>query len=335
MKIKQGGAKEMKEYNDVSPYFHLFEIKDGIYVAVAKKGKGALGNAGFVDLGDSTIVFDTFLTPQAARDLRKAAELYTNHKVSYVVNSHYHFDHVLGNQIFSDVPIISTQETRRLIQKEMDFSDLEQIRTEIQQSLTELQAEIDKQNTTLMIESLSNQMAEVQMLYNTIGDIQPILPTLTFEKSLEISGSKRSVELLCYGRGHTNSDVFLYLPEEKTVFAGDLVLNNTHPWIGHGHPQQWKIILNQISSLKADIIVPGHGIPGTMHNIASMQQYITDIEAIVNEALTTDQNTEELKQLEIPDLYKEWAGSHIFYNNIISLLSSKKEEISKKEEKMI
>jgi len=53
-----------------------------------------------------------------------------------------------------------------------------------------------------------------------------------------------------------------------------------------------------------------------------MQRYLTDIESAVNDALTANQTGEELKQLQIPDLYKEWAGSHTFYNNVITLLSS-------------
>jgi len=79
-----------------SRYFHLERVADGIYAAVVKPGTGAWGNAGIVDLGDKTVVFDTFATPQAARDLKVMAEQLTGRAVEVVVNSHRHIDHVGG-----------------------------------------------------------------------------------------------------------------------------------------------------------------------------------------------------------------------------------------------
>lgn len=65
----------MSEYN--SRHFTLEKVTEGIYAAIAKDGGGAVGNAGFIDLGDKTIVFDTFNTQQAAEDLRSMAEALT------------------------------------------------------------------------------------------------------------------------------------------------------------------------------------------------------------------------------------------------------------------
>jgi glyoxylase-like metal-dependent hydrolase (beta-lactamase superfamily II) len=97
-----------------SPYFLLERVADGVYAALARPGAGALGNAAIVDLGDRALVFDTFLMPQAARGLRGAAESLTGRPVAYVVNSHFHADHVCGNQVFADATIIATEQTRGL-----------------------------------------------------------------------------------------------------------------------------------------------------------------------------------------------------------------------------
>ncbi|MGD6818520.1 MBL fold metallo-hydrolase [Metabacillus sp. 113a] len=75
-------------------YFTCTEVRPGVFAAIAKEGTGAAGNAGFVNLGKGTLVFDTFLLPQAAAELCAAAEERTGNRVKYVVNSHYHGDHL-------------------------------------------------------------------------------------------------------------------------------------------------------------------------------------------------------------------------------------------------
>jgi glyoxylase-like metal-dependent hydrolase (beta-lactamase superfamily II) len=100
-----------------SKHFTLEKIKEGIYAAIVTEYGGGIGNAGIIDLGDQTVIFDTFNTPQAARDLRKAAEDLIGNPVSYVVNSHWHGDHIRGNQSFEDCKIISTVHTRELMEE--------------------------------------------------------------------------------------------------------------------------------------------------------------------------------------------------------------------------
>ncbi len=58
----------------ISPYFTLEKLAEGVYAAIDKKGEGAGSNAGFIDLGTEVVIFDTFLTTKAAKDLRKVAE---------------------------------------------------------------------------------------------------------------------------------------------------------------------------------------------------------------------------------------------------------------------
>src|SRR6478609_4034511 len=98
-----------------SPYFRLERLAEGVWAAIVARGTGAWGNAGIVALGERTLVFDTFLTPAAARDLRTAAEALTGQPVAYVVNSHYHMDHIHGNAVFDDATIITTGKTRERI----------------------------------------------------------------------------------------------------------------------------------------------------------------------------------------------------------------------------
>ena len=96
-----------------SSFFRVEPVAAGVYAAIVTNEVLALGNAGIVSLGNETLIFDTFLTPRAAQDLRAAVEYLTHQPIVWVVNSHRHGDHVLGNQVFAPpAAIISTPKTR-------------------------------------------------------------------------------------------------------------------------------------------------------------------------------------------------------------------------------
>jgi len=100
----------------VSSHFRLEQVAGRTWAAIAAEGGGAVANAGVVDLGGRSLVFDTFLTPRAASDLRAAAEELAG-PVAWVVNSHAHSDHWGGNQAFAGVPIAASQRTPELIEE--------------------------------------------------------------------------------------------------------------------------------------------------------------------------------------------------------------------------
>ncbi len=103
----------------LSRHFTIHELAEGVFAAVATGGGAAISNSGIIDLGNLTVIYDTFLTPQAARDLLAAARYLTGREPEIIINSHYHNDHIWGNQVFSpQAHIISTTETYHLIQTE-------------------------------------------------------------------------------------------------------------------------------------------------------------------------------------------------------------------------
>jgi cyclase len=99
-----------------SKHFQIERLADGVYAAVASEQGYASCNAGIIDIGDRTVLFDTFLTPEAARDLLDATGQLTSNKITHIINSHEHNDHIRGNQVFdSNADIISTALTREAI----------------------------------------------------------------------------------------------------------------------------------------------------------------------------------------------------------------------------
>ena len=114
-----------KKIDFESTYFNLFELTEGIYAAMSRNDSGVSESAGFFDLGNHVIVFDTYLHPGAARDLYKAIKKFYDKDPSFIINSHYHNDHIFGNCIFPEnIPIISTHLTLEKI-RETGFDQLE------------------------------------------------------------------------------------------------------------------------------------------------------------------------------------------------------------------
>ena len=96
--------------------YELREIGDGIWAAIVDDDAPAVGNAAIVDLGEDTLVFDTTLSFQLAQRLRQDARKLTGRDPEILVNSHWHGDHMLGNQSFAGKRIVSTRRTKELIE---------------------------------------------------------------------------------------------------------------------------------------------------------------------------------------------------------------------------
>ena len=102
-----------------SRHFTVHPLAEGVYAAIHTEGGAAICNAGVVDLGGQLLVFDTFLTPQAAQDLRTFAMAEFGVPPQLVVNSHYHNDHTWGNQAFErEAQFIASIRTRQLMETE-------------------------------------------------------------------------------------------------------------------------------------------------------------------------------------------------------------------------
>jgi glyoxylase-like metal-dependent hydrolase (beta-lactamase superfamily II) len=299
-----------------SSFFHLQQVAEGVYAALVKEGTGALGNAGFVDLGDEVLVFDTFLTLTAAMDLRKAADQVVGKPVKYVVNSHYHMDHCMGNQVFEGASIISTLRTRELILQKNSIKDLEQEQKQFAEYLQQAEAKALAEPNEKKRKSMLNDIGDKKVLWEVMPMTRLTPPAITFEDRLEIHGSKRHVELLTYGGGHTDSDVFLVLPEERLAFMADLVLVDATPFMGVGHPNQWLTILDRVKELGLKTIIPGHGQVGTEEHIVLTAQYIRFVLDTIRASKARGLSVDEAATMEPPAPYFAWEASMVHEWNI-------------------
>jgi glyoxylase-like metal-dependent hydrolase (beta-lactamase superfamily II) len=302
-----------------SRYFTLERLGDGVYAAITMAGRGAWGNAGIVDLGGATLIFDTFLTPAPARDLRAAAETLTGGRVAYVVNSHYHMDHIQGNQVFEGACVIATEKTREII-ADRGARLLEQAREhpEYPESFTEL---IEREQDAAKREDLALTQAEYRAMDAALGELELRLPDITFTERLTLHGAMRRAEVITYGGGHTQSDAFLYLPDARVVFAGDLLSVRSHPSF-YGDARDWLRILGQIEALNFEAIAPGHGPIGTRADVARMCEYITNLLDLATRIVEAGGSREQAEQIAVPEAYRAWAAPTVFSESMGMLYDS-------------
>ncbi len=273
-----------------------------------------MGNAGIVDLGDRTLVFDTMFTPQAATDLRQAAEELTGHPVTYVVNSHEHFDHVHGNQVFSGAQIIATSATRDLIAKKRPA--FLQMAREHPEYPDQLARRAEKELDPAKRQELNWLVGDLRALQASLSELEIHPPKVTFEEHLVLEGSARRVEVLCYGGGHSPSDAFVYLPDEQIAFMADLVQVGYHPALHMGNPEEWIQILDQVAELNVQTIVSGHGTICTRQDIQRMREYISHLKSLAAELASQGVQPETVA---IPEVYAEWLCPGVFRENLTFL----------------
>jgi len=312
----------MRSLSELPPLHHcsIREIAPGVYVARPLAGGGAASNAGIVALGDYTLIFDTFLTPVAALELRQAAALLTETPITLVVNSHHHLDHVGGNQIFAaDADFVATIKTRQLLEQETTAA-LAQRRTQADATLAQLEEKAASTRGAAR-QSITAALEQQRVLMSELPTMTIHLPNVTFTDRLVLHGTRRQAEVITFGGGHTQSDTILYLPAEQVVFMGDLLSVKCHPFLADGDPGELPRILDAVQRLAPTQVVPGHGEVGSITELQLMQSYL----AVVTEGALTElafqfedeaELANKIARFPVPRLFAGWERADIFPTNL-------------------
>ncbi|WP_438432558.1 MBL fold metallo-hydrolase [Gorillibacterium sp. sgz500922] len=292
-----------------SRHFDLEEAAEGVYAAIAREEGGAMGNAGFVDLGDRIVVFDTFNSPQAARDLRAAAERMTGRTEFLVVNSHWHGDHVRGNQVFEEAPILSDPETRRLMEAEHParIRRQQEMLPQLDRDIEELERQWETAVEAGGEEGLSARISFLKEMRLALPELRLTLPTETIAAERRIDGPARSVRLISCGAGHTASDLIAEVPEAGVLFAGDLVSVENHPMLEGGDPPGWVNTLTKLERAHYAKVIPGHGPVDGSGSITAMKAYLQDLLRLAGDPAAGDR---------VPDAYRAWKADFLYIPNL-------------------
>ena len=219
----------------------LQEVSPGVYAYLQPDGSWGLSNAGLItDSGVSCLV-DTLYDLELTQEMLQTISTVTQNSVfDYLVVTHANGDHCYGNQLVKDAEIISTKacaEEMLLMPPEM----------------------------MAQIMAGAPQMGDLgQFLIKCFGryhyeGIKLTPPTRTFEKRLELQIGNKDIVLLEVGPCHTKGDLIVILPDDKIVFAGDLLFIGGTPIMWDGPLVNWLKGLDYILDSDVDTIVPGHG----------------------------------------------------------------------------
>ncbi len=296
--------------------FQLVKVADGVYAAIAKSGGLASGNAGFVIGGDSVLVFDTFFTPAAIKELISEIRTLTKLPIKYAVNSHYHLDHTGGNQVLvaSGVEIIAHENVMKWqTTKNKRFlpapEELQKRRADAAKLLSETPEDQKDKRT---------QLEKTIRRLDALMEIKLTNPTKTFSSgTIRLKLGKREV-ILATLPGHTGGDVYAYVPDANVVFTGDLGWSKTLPNLVDATVNDWIPTLDQfLKNYPTAKFVPGHGNVATAADIKDFRDYLDDLRARVKQGIadgfTVDQAKEKLK---LPEKYKSFAFQNFATPNV-------------------
>ncbi len=225
-------------------------------------------NVGFVITDQGVVVIDTANNPFHAREILYEIRQRTGLPVRLVINLGPQADQVLGNEVFAEqhAVIVSTSA-----------------------------AEAQMQSYQL---SLGHRMSFDPELPVRMRGIHFTLPTQTFtgETTFHLGSEEiRVVSMNCGPPGKNSGDAVVYLPQDKTLFLGDLYVNGYVPQVGSRDITRWITALGKLEKWNADVFVPGHGEPGPQKDLAAFQGFLGWLKAGVQGGI---QQGESLSQVE-------------------------------------
>ena len=266
---------------------HRFEeVADGVWHASGTGSVWTMSNA-MVLVGEfDTLVVDSHVTPAAARALLESLSVITDKPVRYLVNSHYHFDHAHGNQSFPDgVEIIGHEFTRAKLNGEignvLEENTFRSFSDPVPGTVANLERQVAQESDPARRAELQERHRVQRDYMNAIGEVVPTPPNITLAEKMTlfqaVANGSREIQLLHFGRAHTGGDVVVYLPQERVVFTGDMMLPGL-AYMGDGHVDEWPESLEGLKSLAFDTWLPGHGpVMRSKDPITHFQAYLRDL----------------------------------------------------------
>jgi glyoxylase-like metal-dependent hydrolase (beta-lactamase superfamily II) len=289
-----------------SQSFDVVPVAPRVYGAIGKNG--VFGNGAFIVGSDSVVVVDTQARPSWARDLITEIRKVTDKPVRYVINTHWHGDHTLGNQAYitafgPDVAFVAQTNTH----EDLIARGTPQLETQRTKTLPDSIAALEKQLADgkdakgVAFTDATRQQAQTQLTNQKaqfaelmITRITP--PTLTYDTNMVIHLGDREIDLLHWGNAHTRGDTVVYLPKERVVITGDLLTNGI-PVMRTAYPVEWIATLDAIDKLAWDSAIPGHGnVQQGKTQLETLLAYMKDVVASVRDSVSKGQTLEQAEK---------------------------------------
>jgi glyoxylase-like metal-dependent hydrolase (beta-lactamase superfamily II) len=206
-----------------------------------EENKGWNSNSAFVVTKEGVLVFDTGSSETIGRALRRTIATVTDQPIRWVINSHGHGDHWLGNGAFAGdgVEVISSAVVQERIRKEGPE----------------------------WVERFK------RMTAGATGDSTVVAPNKPVEKPLARTFGGVQVQILFSGNSHSPGDIVFWLPAQKVLLTGDVMYTGRAPATFDANVQQWTRFLAELEQLQPAVVVPGHGPVGKARDVADLRRY--------------------------------------------------------------
>ena len=236
----------------------LVETGNGIYAWLQPDGGWGWSNAGLIVDGDQSLLVDTLFDASLTRDMLSAMADATGVKageINTLVNTHANGDHTHGNGLCTAAEVIASAASAR---------EMEAFTAEMMQGFMDAAP------------SLGEAGEYVQEIFGPFDfhDVAEKLPTKTFTGEMQLQVGNKNVHLLEVGPAHTRGDVLVHVPEDKTVFTGDILFIDGTPIMWAGPVANWIKACEMIIDMEADVIVPGHGPITDVAGVKRVQEYL-------------------------------------------------------------
>jgi cyclase len=280
----------------------LHEVGNGLWAYLLPDGGWCWSNTGLIVDGDQTLLVDTlFDLPMTAEMLdTMRGSVPAARTIEKLVNTHANADHTWGNQLVRDAEIIASTGCA----EEFDHF--------LPETLLELMGKSRELGT--LGEFLEHCFSPFD-----IRGIELTPPTTTFSDQKTVAVGDRRVELYSVGPAHTRGDVLVFLPDEKLMFAGDILFVGGHPVIWDGPIENWRKACDKILELDPDVIVPGHGPVSGKDEVRRFRAYLDEMEHDARKRFDAGLDELEAAKDIALDNFADWNDAERVYANVAAL----------------
>jgi glyoxylase-like metal-dependent hydrolase (beta-lactamase superfamily II) len=259
--------------------YRFQQIVPGVYSAIGTGTLNVGSNSAVIVNRDDVLIVDSHISPESARVMMQELKAITDKPVRFLVNTHFHYDHTNGNQVFGPpVDIIGHEFTRRKLTGDiLDTGMFADLLKNMPKQLDDLKARASAEADAPTKMRLDQQLRVQQAFAEHLKELKVTPPNVTVQDHMTLFRGDREIRLLYLGRGHTGGDLVVYLPKERVLCTGDLLVNGVANLVD-GYVDEWPDALEKLKPIDFIDVIPGHGEPFKgKERIDWFQAYLRDL----------------------------------------------------------
>jgi len=253
------------------------------------------GNSVAILTDQGVVMFDTSGTPASGQAILSEVRKLTDKPVLYVINSHWHWDHWGGNQVFKatfpNVQFLSHEKNRGLMMNVAVAWNAPGLEKDLPDYVNSLKQKVAAAEAAHVSEAdLAKKwelLAADESFLQQKRSVAYTFPNATFSESATLYLGGRVIKVL-HAVAITPGDTYLYLPKEHVLITGDILVNPIPFAVGGSYPQEWIATLQELNKLEIETIIPGHG--EAEHDKSYLQRDLTLFEHVLSDVKEAKSN---------------------------------------------